>query len=676
MPKSAVLANDYMPKTATPVSIKEESTNLITKPIETLAKSGKEYLEGIFTAIGHPIQTVKAIVNTATGFVEKVSPAIQALKKAGVITEELPQEKYATAMMDFYKNRYGSLENVQKTVLEDPVGFMADASIFLQGVGGVLRTSGSVGLAGKVSSISRAVDPISGLTKIVGKGLETATKGKRIAPFAGKVDAEAVKAAQEAGLILPASAKSTSRVVPAVESIANKGFWGDRIIKKVDAAQMRLNNYADEIISQTGKAPDLSTAGKAIFDGAEKYRQSFIQIKNELYNKAIIPAKNMPGEPLITVNPEKTIDFLTTILNDKKRAATLLGKSTDLGYFQNLKNKFSRKPTLPDNFYADKFKMYTVSKSDIIKKAQVSTNVNQFVNSLIDEIPNRKYLEEAYNLTKKTQVSARELHSAIKELNNKISNFNDPITTGNKASLKKLTSLMSEDLDNAIISQRPELSEALNKANDFYSQGIKKLNSAFGENIKKFGEMGQYDKIIPSIASNSLSVEDIPKIFEIIGKENVPHLQAAYLEELFRKSRSNGNFTPQGITTQIKSFGGDEKLAALLSPEQFRAVKNIEIISKGLGKAEKVSSGSQTAFLVRIFAEVSTFTHNPIGAFKLLVGDMLFSKFVSSKIGQDILSEGITLSGRTGKSIQNVSVKTGSIPNIISKAGTINEETQ
>jgi hypothetical protein len=381
----------------------------------------------------------------------------------------------------------------------------------------------------------------------------------------------------------------------------------------------------------------------------------------------------MPGQPLITVEPTSSIEFLTTVLNDKKRAATLLGKSEDLGYFQGLKNRFSRKPDgilkeMPDSFG----KM--VKTDSLIGEAKGITNVQDFY-AVHTNLP-QPMLKDIFTKVQKSKMSARELNSAIKELNAKVDNFNDPIATGNKASLKKLVTLMSEDLDSAIVTQRPELADAINKANTFYSQGVSKLNSAFGENIKKFGDLGQYDKIIPSIISNSVSVEDIPRIFEVIGTENVPHLQAAYLEELFRKARRNGNFTPQGLTSQIKSFGGEEKLAALLSPEQLKAVKNIETISQGLGKAEKIASGSQTAFLVRIVSEIATFSHNPIGAAKLLLGDALFSKFVSSRVGQEILAEGLLLTGKTGRNIQAIGKKTGAIPSVVSKGGGIMEETK
>ena len=55
----------------------EESPNLLNKPIETLAKSGGEFFGSILSAIGHPIQTAKAIGGLGAGIVQKAIPGKQ-----------------------------------------------------------------------------------------------------------------------------------------------------------------------------------------------------------------------------------------------------------------------------------------------------------------------------------------------------------------------------------------------------------------------------------------------------------------------------------------------------------------------------------------------------------------------------------------------------------------------
>ena len=87
------------------------------------------------------------------------------------------------------------------------------------------------------------------------------------------------------------------------------------------------------------------------------------------------------------------------------------------------------------------------------------------------------------------------------------------------------------------------------------------------------------------------------------------------------------------------------------------------MITKSLGKAEKIAGGSQTAFLIRIVAETNDFFVNPFQTFRLLLGDAALSRLVSSDIGQRVLLEGFSLDKLTnaGKSIKNISESAGKV---------------
>jgi hypothetical protein len=223
------------------------------------------------------------------------------------------------------------------------------------------------------------------------------------------------------------------------------------------------------------------------------------------------------------------------------------------------------------------------------------------------------------------------------------------VVTGNKADLKKLVTLMSQDLDSAIVAQNPKLAESIAKANQFYSEGINKLNSHYGKKI--FGLRKQPDKILTAIINKSASIEDIPLIYSIIGPDNIPAVQAAFLEHLFNSARSveTKTFTPAGLLRQIDSFGID-KLKAILTDAQLKAVTNIAEVARGLGKAEKIMGGSQTAFLAKTFGSLGLLFTNPLLGIKILGGDALLSKFVSSKAGQNLLTQGINFE-QAGKKV-------------------------
>lgn len=85
----------------------------------------------------HPGQTIKGFYGLARGLVEKLEPGTQ------------ENEKYVDAASEYFKKRYGSWDNIKKTMEADPVGFLSDFA-------------GAVGLApGKVGKFGRAVDPIN-----------------------------------------------------------------------------------------------------------------------------------------------------------------------------------------------------------------------------------------------------------------------------------------------------------------------------------------------------------------------------------------------------------------------------------------------------------------------------------------------------------------------------------
>lgn len=599
----------------------------------TIAKSGGKLVGDIATAVTHPVETVKGVTGAVVGGAQKLIPGKQA------------QEPIFEGLVDVYKDRYGSGEKAFKTVSEDPIGFLSDIAAGVGGVGLVAKGSkvGSV-----ASKLATSIDPLTQATRGVGAIAKGATKGKKIAPFAGKVDPEVVKAAKETGVDLPASAKTTSRIVPQVESMAIKGMFGQDLVDKIDNAKVTLSKYADDVISKTNASPDLTSAGRSISEGVEAYRSNFMKIKNELYEKATIPVKAGKGQEVIRVNPQESLGFITDILADKKRAAELLGKADDIAYFGNIKSKLTNKAVLPKEL------------SHFRKKVMDSPDFATFVAN--NPGYEQKFLSSVYKRVKNSQVDARTLHSAIKELNNKISNITDPVATGNKGTLKKLVTLLANDLDNAITTQRPDLAKAIESANQFYSEGISKLNSGYGKKIADLADSGQYDKILPAIINQSTSIEDIPKIYEIVGQQNVPGVQSAFLNRLFQDAKNlEGEFSPTGMTAQINRFGGDKKLSAILTPEQFKAVKNIETVAKSFGNLNKISGGSQTAFLARIATEVGLLFSNPVLGLKLIAGDALASKFIASPQGQAILGQGVQLTGRTGQGIMSKAPAVGKV---------------
>jgi len=117
--------------------------------------------KNIFSQISSPI----------AGVVEKAGRAVG----IGAARQKTPDEQAAEQVASFFKERYGGVENIQRTVQEDPVGFLADISALFTAGGGALAK------AGTVSRIARAAPTLSKAARVTGQAAKTA--GLAVEPF-------------------------------------------------------------------------------------------------------------------------------------------------------------------------------------------------------------------------------------------------------------------------------------------------------------------------------------------------------------------------------------------------------------------------------------------------------------------------------------------------------------
>lgn len=117
--------------------------------------SGVNFLKNMVTPILHPVQTVEGLGKMGLGFIEKLIPGDQG------------HEAYAEAIINHYKERYGGVPELLKTIETDPVGFATDLSALLGGGGAVANLVSKGGTTAKVlSSASKALNPITAPVEI------------------------------------------------------------------------------------------------------------------------------------------------------------------------------------------------------------------------------------------------------------------------------------------------------------------------------------------------------------------------------------------------------------------------------------------------------------------------------------------------------------------------------
>lgn len=127
------------------------------KALGNIPSSAIGLVKGIGSAILHPIQTIKGIGGVAVGGVQKLIPGQQA------------QEEQFNQFTTILKDRYGSLENLQRTATNDPFGFGTD-------ILGVLQ--GGAAIAGKTAQLNKVLSAVAKtVTKPVAKTAGAITKG-------------------------------------------------------------------------------------------------------------------------------------------------------------------------------------------------------------------------------------------------------------------------------------------------------------------------------------------------------------------------------------------------------------------------------------------------------------------------------------------------------------------
>lgn len=454
------------------------------------------------------------------------------------------------------------------------------------------------------SSLGAGIGGLAG--EGIGRGLVGLT-GKALTGFSRGYDPQIDALAKRYGMTLPASASTTNRAVPLLESISGKSLFGNKLTQMTIDAETKLTKIADDFISKIDATPDASSAGIKIADGMKNYEQTFRATKNSLYDLA----KIKKGD--VAVKPTSTIKVIDEIIGDINNSAN--PNMAELSYFQRLRDGLSG----GDETEAFVAKTFPPQVLEAMKKQG--------------------------KFTASSGVDGTTVLNTVRNLNRKV-NFNsaDPISTGYQGELKRIAATLSDEFDTALATSKPEMAEALARANATYKEGIGKLNSTYGKKIKKLSDAGQYDKIADAILNKSTSVDDIPKIFEVVGEDGKNALRSNLAKNILGDAKRNAKqvFTPSIIDKTLKQVG-DARLKAIYTPEEYNALKEISKLTYAVGAAQRVAEGSQTTFTAKMSGIIASVFFDPLTSLKLLMGDAAVASAIASKGGQRLLRGGFKL---------------------------------
>ena len=156
---------------------------------------------GVIEAVTSPVQTAKGLIDIGAGALQNVLPE----KLVQAIGEDKESRQKASAVADFYKQRYGSMEGFKEALANDPAGVLADASTVLTGGGAAMaKVPALTKAANVVSTAGRVTDPLVAAlrgTEMAASGIGKGT-GALVSKYAGMasgVGEEPIKQAYQAG---------------------------------------------------------------------------------------------------------------------------------------------------------------------------------------------------------------------------------------------------------------------------------------------------------------------------------------------------------------------------------------------------------------------------------------------------------------------------------------------
>jgi len=600
-----------------PGAIKETGGALLDTAKNIPGSAWRE-VKGVASALRHPIQTAKTAGQLGLGILSKAIPGFEA------------NEELADAVGRQFLKEYGGgskeeiLNNITKTMTEDPVKVFGDIMAVVSMAGGAAKMTGKVGklkgLASAGQKLQKAADVLDPLA-IMGQGMSKAKI--KVNPFGKRVDTGAINAAAKRGIDLPAASTSKSTAAHKIQTL----FVNEKFRKKVEKARAALDD-SFATLSSNKPIVSLKETGDTIRKGFETFKEDFRVKSSELYD-------NVPkGIKKIEVPLDNTRSALKELT---EKAKTSLVTRQGQGMFSDFLNKINKQ---------------LVETKDAMKATVGADGVISF--DTVTELVSQKTVPTTY----------KQLLQTKKDIGKMLSNHADPISTGLNAELNKLFGSISEDLNQALAKADPEALAAINDANKYYSDEITKINSTVGKQLKNT-EASQ----LTSVLVKKNTPDSLREIKEMIGKDGTEHLQTAFIADAFEQGINphTGLIEAKRLKAYVKKYGR-ETIEELLETDQLKKLDELienadelEMIHGAIKKGEQISSaagGILSTKLAAFFgsAGVMTFTQPKFipGLFGFVVADNLVGKFINSKTGQKLFSGGINMDPGFGAPLKAV----------------------
>ena len=240
--------------------------------LSNILPSAQRFVGGLKEAITSPVQTAGTVMDAAAGGLRNLTPGPlrNIIDKADTVPGSMltdPQagvraSQTADAVGQLYKDRYGGLDKAKNTLITDPVGAAADASMVFGLGGSGLKAAGLPG-ASAFNAASRATNPLS-IVSPIAKGV--GWTGKNLLGLTTGVGPENVAQAFRSGVTGDKSFfKNLSGDVPFTD-VLDDAKRGIATMGKAKAAEYRTNMAA---VRQDRSVLAFDGIDKALSDAAD-----------------------------------------------------------------------------------------------------------------------------------------------------------------------------------------------------------------------------------------------------------------------------------------------------------------------------------------------------------------------------------------------------------------------
>lgn len=129
--------------------------------LSNLPSSAKREVQALWDAVTSPIETAKTVGQLGYGILQNVLPddVVQ------MIGEDEESQQLASAVGEYFADRYGGIENIKRTIATDSAGFLADLAGTISGgstiAAKVIANAAKAGRGAKLARVPAALEQVS-----------------------------------------------------------------------------------------------------------------------------------------------------------------------------------------------------------------------------------------------------------------------------------------------------------------------------------------------------------------------------------------------------------------------------------------------------------------------------------------------------------------------------------